>query len=204
MVISSSGRAAQHQGGALGQYEYHEDKGYYVQTSTEQSYEKFQATYLYRDEDDKWWVSRRTPGEKRGWLRNTRPSQTPPYTGWQYSDGGWQDDKNLTVTPGPHPPLPKQFKVKATGAAAEKWPEALGVFTKTQRWWFGRPMYVNKVGQLLYQGAKDFGWVIGPESGHYAALRGSRARHSPTEEDSWRYWTWSEWKPASVTVTSSD
>ena len=32
MVISSTGGAAQHEGNALGQYEYLEDKGYYVQT----------------------------------------------------------------------------------------------------------------------------------------------------------------------------
>ena len=37
VVISSSGWAAKHLGGALGQYEYLEDKGYYVQTSTEQN-----------------------------------------------------------------------------------------------------------------------------------------------------------------------
>ena len=71
MVIWSTGGAAQHHGGVLGQYEYHEDKGYYVQTSTESPW-WFVARYLYRDEDDKWWVGA-TPGENSA-LWETRPS----------------------------------------------------------------------------------------------------------------------------------
>ena len=202
-MISSTGGAAQHQGHALGQFEYLEDKGYYVQTSTEQSEERFQATYLYRDEDDKWWVSN-TLGEKRGWLTNTKPSQTPPYSGWQYAaDGSFHADQTLTVAPGPLPPLPKQFMVTAMGAAAEKWPEYLGVFTKTQRWWNGRPVYVNTEGELLHHDANEAGWQIGDKLG-YSVLKGSRARHSPVDENGWRYWTGSENKPASVTVTGSD
>ena len=35
IVLSSTGGASQHQGSCLGQYCYHEDKGCYVQTSTE-------------------------------------------------------------------------------------------------------------------------------------------------------------------------
>ena len=56
MVISSTGGAAQHWGGVLGQFEYDEDKRYYQQTSTEQGQWKFEAIYLYPDEDDKWCV----------------------------------------------------------------------------------------------------------------------------------------------------
>ena len=52
VVISSTGGAAQHQGGLLGQFEYLEDKDYYLQSNTEQSNEQFIAVYLYPDEDD--------------------------------------------------------------------------------------------------------------------------------------------------------
>ena len=106
------------------------------------------------------------------------------------------------MTPGPLT-LPGQFTVTARGAAARVCPECLGVFTKTQRWWDGRPVYVNAEGRLLYHGTADNGWVIEEELG-YAALRGSRARHSPVDENRWRYWTGLEYKPASVTVTGSD
>ena len=202
IVISSTGGAAQHQGGALGQFEYDEDRRYYRQTSTDQGHKNFQAVYCYPDKDDEWWVSS-TPGKKGGWLRNPRPSKSLPTSGWQYYDGkSWHDDPTLTISPGPLPPLARQFTVTATGAAAE-WPSYLGVFTRTQRWWLGRPVYTNTQGQLLHHGLGDAGWMIGNALG-YAALTGSRAHHSPVSEDSWRYYTGSEWKPASVTVTGSD
>ena len=202
VVISSTEGAAKIVGGALGQYEYHEDKGYYVQKSTEQSNENFEATYLYPDEQDFWWVSL-TPGQRGGLLRNPLPSKALPSRGWQHVNGeSWQDDLTLTVNPGPLPSLPRQFTVTATGAVAEVHPAILGVFTKTQRWWYGRPVYVNTIGQYLYHGPRDLGWKIGPLG--YAALIGSRARNSPAKEDSWKYWSGSEWKPASVKVTGSD
>ena len=203
VVISSTGGAAQYVGEVLGQYEYLEDKGYYVQTSTEQSEEEFHARYLYRDEDDYWYVYD-TPGEMRGWLQSRRPSKTLPSTGWKYSNGeSLQDDLSLTVTQGPLPPLPRQFTVTATGAEVEKWPSFLGVFNRTQRWWYGRPVYINTEGVLLYHTNNDHGWVIGDTFGK-RGLSGSRSHHSPASEDNWRYWTGSEWKPASVTVTGSD
>ena len=202
MVISSSGEAAQYDGHALGQYEYLEDKGYYVQTSTEQSDENFRALYLYLV-DDIWFVSGTTTF-RGGWLRNPNSSQTPPTSGWQYADyDGWHDDPTLTVTPGPLPPLPRQFTVTAKGAAAELWPCDLGVFTKTERWWDGRPVYANTGGRLLHHGAGDAGWQIANKLGTNV-LRGSQSHHSPTEEKSWRYWTGSRYKPASVTVTGSE
>ena len=61
-MISSTGGAGQHVGGVLGQYEYYEDKGYYLQTSTEQNNGGFQAVYIYPDTDDNWWVGP-TPGK---------------------------------------------------------------------------------------------------------------------------------------------
>ena len=109
------------------------------------------------------------------------------------------DDPNLTSSPGPPPPLPRQFTVRVTGPAAERWPSALGVFTRSERSWAGRPVYTNTEGRLLYLGG-DHGWLIGRSIG-MAALKGSRSRHSPESEDIWSYFTGSEWKPASVTVT---
>ena len=142
-----------------------------------------------------------------GWLKNTRTNNEglPENGHWQYWDSSkksLQDDRMLTVSRGPLPPLPRLFKVTATGAAADKWPGCLGVFTRTQRWWAGRPVYTNFFG-FLHHGRHDNGWVIGDTLG-YTALRGSRARDSPVTEDSWKYWTGTERKPSSVTVTGSD
>ena len=55
-------------------------------------------------------------------------------------------------------------------------------------------------GVFLYHGAGDDGWVIGSPLGR-GALKGSKARHSEANEDSWRS---SAGKPASVRVTGSD
>ena len=121
VVISSSRGAGQQLGEMLGQFEYHEDKGYYVQTSTEQSDEQFQAVYLSRDRDDLWNVGE-IPGG-RGYLWNPDSwrfnTSELPTSGWWYTDGReWiDDDDSLTVTPGPFPPLPRHFLVIAKGAA---------------------------------------------------------------------------------------
>ena len=199
VVISSTGGANQRRGGELGQYEYLEDKGYYVQSSTGQ---KHISRYLYHDADDKWWVSS-APGEERGWLRNPIPSKTLPASGWQYLDGtSHKDDPTLTISPGPLP-LVRQFTVTATGAAAAKFPSYLGVFTRTKRWWRGRPVYTNTHGRFLFHGPGGFGWEIGYAVGG-SYLSGSRAHHSPVSQENWRYLSESEWKPASVRVTASD
>ena len=202
IVISSTGGAAQHVGGGLGQFEYDEQQKYYQQTSTEQGLENFQAKYLYPVKDNEWWVSS-TPGEKKGWLHNSNPSKSLPTSGWQYyHDKSCHDDPTLTISPGPLS-LARQLTVTATGAAAEEWPDCLGVFTRTQRWWAGRPVYTNTQGRLLHHGVGDKGWMIGPTLG-MIALRGSRSHHSPVSEENWRYALKGEWKSASVRVTASN
>ena len=106
------------------------------------------------------------------------------------------------MTAGPLPPLARQYKVTATGAAAEMWGDFLGVFTRSDRWWLGRPVYINTEGRFLFHGPRDDGWSIG-EKIRKRGLCGSQAHHSPVAERSWRYYnlTEGEWKPASVTVT---
>ena len=204
VVISSKGGAAQHSGGDLGQYEYVEERGHYVQSCTEMNSEKYQPRYLYPDEDGVWRVSS-TPGEKekRCWLKNPTASKTVPVSGWWYWDGKeWQDDDpSLTVTSGPLPPLPRQFTVTGIGGAAVKLKKCLGVFTKTERWWRGRPVYVNTKGTLLLHGT--FFWLIGqPKLGYYG-LRGFRSHQSPASEKNWSYWTGSKYKPACIAVIGS-
>ena len=147
VVISSTGEVAQLAGELLGQYEYDEDKEYYVQSSTEQSNDQYIGRYLYYLDDYKVWVVGPTPGGKTdSW--STSKELTG---GWVYADGeAWKSDPSLTVTPGPLPSLPSQFTVTASGAAAEKFPSYLGVYNKTERWWSGRPVYVNTHGRFLF------------------------------------------------------
>ena len=199
MVLFSTGETAHKQGGILGQYEYDENMGYYVQTSTEQSDPYFEPVFLYPDEDDKWWVGH---GKKSGWLYNPISSKTPPYSGWQIVGlfpGDLWFDPSVTVTNGPLPHLASQFMVTASGGAAAKW-SSLGLFTRTERWWNGRPVFVNTHGRFLHHGFGSDGWMIGKKF-RYGTLRGSQAHFSPESERNWSYAHYGAWKPASVNVT---
>ena len=212
VVVSSRGEAAKLHGDLLGQYEFDPEKNCYVQTNTELHTNteptnfNFNVRYLYQYEDDKWWVGSK-PGRRIGWLHNPIPSKTLPISGWRYGDGwgSFHDDPTLTVTPGPLL-LPRQFTVTAPGAPAEVSPppSCLGVFTRTERWWYGRPIYVNNRGRLLHHDYGNSGWMIGERLGWRALLMATQSYHSPDGGDSWIYWTGSEWKPVSVTVTGSE
>ena len=202
VVIFSTGGAARFYGGMLGQFEYLEDKGYYVQSSTGQDNEHFRPVYLYCNEYG-WWNVGYTPAGY-GYLWNTIPSEIPPSVsvGWQYLDSReWTTDDSITITPGTLPSLPEKLLVIGHGAANEDYESLMGVFTRTQMWWNGRQVYVNTKGMFLYHGPMDYGWAIGVKLG-YSALKGSRARHSPASEVNWNYWSKisSDWRPASVTV----
>ena len=202
-MLSSNGGAALHVGGRLGQYDFDEDRGYYVQTSTEQSDEHYYAAYLFPINafpENGWWVGRDPYYSSIKYIRNVNPIKT--VDGWQYlgcKEVGWCSDPTMILTPGPLRPLATQFNVTASGAAEEKWSSYLGVFNRTERWFNGRPVYVNTYGRLLYH--DDPGWAIGNKLGS-RALRGSRSFNSPDTEDSWTYWTGSERRPGSVTVTA--
>ena len=177
VVISSKGGAARHQaqGGVLGQFEYDEGK----ESSTDQSNEKFQKIKLFSSSDV--WQILVSPSQKSAWLKNPTPSKTVPSGGWLYHDGKtWQDDPTLTISPGPLS-LARQFTVTATGAAAKERPAYPGVFTRTERWWHGRPVYTNTQGRLLHHGPGDNGWMTAPTLGK-RALSGSQSHHSPAAQ----------------------
>jgi len=208
LVISSTGGAAKLHGGFLGQFEYQEDEDYYLQTSTDQSHENFRARYLYHDEEQRWWISSKRPGKKSGYMCHTRPNKDLPENGyWQYVDGNgsWQHDGTVTISKGPLS-LPRVFTVTGTRAAAREWPECLGEFTRTQRWWAGRPVFGNGEGMLLHHGPGDYGWMIGRPLNR-AALRGSQSHMSPSLQTNWLYLTDDgdgEWKRAKIKVTQSE
>ena len=203
VVISSTGGAAQHQGEVLGQFEYDLGKGYYEQSCTDKESEKYEPLYLYPDNNNEWFVNN-IHGESSGYLYNPTSSKTLPTSGWRYFDGKtFHDDPNLTITSGPLPSLCRKYTVNATGAAAEKCSPSLGVFTRTEGWWQGRPVYTNTEGWLLHHGPSDDGWVICWVLGYRPLLRGSRSHPSPDSEENWTFWTGSEYKPASVTVRGS-
>ena len=200
IVLSSTGGAAQHSGGSLGQYCHDRDKGCYVQTSTEKGHEKYMRRYIY-PVDDSWYVGS-TPGEKKGYLRNRTTSNTLPLVGWEVANGkgGWTAtaDPTLVISPGPMTSLCDSLTVSASGPAAEEQSNRLGEFSRTDIWWLGRPVLRNSQGQLLHMSPNQ-GWVVGEKLGR-SGLAGSMAHHCPAQERKWTYLDGSKWKPASVTI----
>ena len=198
IVLSSSGGAAKHNGGSLGQYCHDPDKGCYVQTNTEKGHEDYRPLYLYRVMGDGWWIGP-TPGVKAGYLKNPTQSKSPPLDGWMYSDGTgtWPADTTLVISPGPLT-LCDCLTVSASGPAAEMWPECLGEFSRTEMWWNGKPVFTNSQGRLLHQSHAQ-GWIVGPRLGK-AGLNGSMAHNCPSREENWTYWDGTKDQPASVKI----
>ncbi len=128
----------------------------------------------------------------------------------------WYFDPSIIVTSGPLPPLPSQFIVTASSsgefAKISDSLEDLGVFNKTERWWAGRPVYVNTNGHFLYHGLQS--WIIGHKLG-YQTLRGSKSYKGPADVKNWTYTEVTTYggysygssgveKPASVTVLEGE
>ena len=202
VVISSTGGTAEISGEILGQYEYDENTECYVQTSTEQKNEAFIGRFLCSTyyQNSKWWVVTLTPNEEFE-TSHAYIMSMELHTGWIYYDGDtWKPDPSLTVTSGSLPPLPSQFTVTASGVLDEIGQSYLGVFNKTERWFSGKPVYVNTQGRLLYQNRP--GWAIGDELRYYSII-GSRSYPNPICERSWTYVTDNGIeKPASVKIVS--
>ena len=210
VVISSTGKAALRQRGMLGQYEYDGDNGYYVQTSTEGDSEHYTPVYLYPDEDDKWWVGP-SPDRKAGWLHNPTKSKTLPkfqsdndWLCWDDTAKTWLLDPSLNIIPGPLSFLSMKYIVTGLGDVARRWPSALGVFTRTQRWWNGRPVFENSKGWFLHHGA-GVGWMIGSRIGKHELMGSTWSHHSPAGENNWKYFDFdaSNFKPASISILAA-
>ena len=190
VVISSTEAAALIWPEILGQYEYDEEKECYVQSSTEQRNKEYTPRYLYRDEDDDWVVGPSPNGDSGFWMYNINSTNLATGDGdWFVTfNGTLYFDPSITVTPGPLPPLPSQFIVTASSsgefAKISDSLEDLGVFNKTERWWAGRPVYMNTQGHFLYHSFQS--WMIGHKLGYYT-LMGSKSYKSPADVKSWTY-----------------
>ena len=190
VVISSTEAAALIWPEILGQYEYDEEKECYVQSSTEQRNKEYTPRYLYRDEDDVWVVGPSPNGDSGFWMFNFNSTNLTTGDGdWFVTfNGTLYFDPSITVTPGPLPPLPSQFIVTASSsgefAKISDSLEDLGVFNKTERWWAGRPVYMNTQGHFLYHSFQS--WIIGHKLGYFT-LMGSKSYKSPADVKSWTY-----------------
>ena len=199
IVLSSTGGAAKHYGGVLGLYCYDPDMDCFAQFSTERDHENHEPCYVYPIDDE--WRVNKTPGEKTSWLKNLTKSKNVPANGWMHYDvegkKTWHADRSLVISPGIMTSLCDKLTVSASGAAAERWPECLGEFSRTEMWWRGRPVFRNSQGELLYNGWN--GWIVG-FAFCYASFEGSIARQCPATEKKWSYWDESKDHSATVQI----
>ena len=183
-----------------------------MQTTTEQKSHSIRHYFLFLHDKKEWFVS-----EKKyknaitvEWLRSLSPSEEPPMDNWEFGTllppfTKWHKDPSLKITRGPMTSLCCTLKVELFHAAAEKYPDLQGEFTRTNRWLYGRPVFQNSHGRLLFQhndhsATGNDGWAIGWELGK-AYLRGLMARHCPSSENSWTYWNGIKMSKTNVSIT---
>ena len=182
----------------LGQYECageHNGAPYYKQTGG--------SRYLYRDAQTAWRAGWGLGGEDHQCVLYHPPTtgDTPPLSGWQYLAGGqYYDDPTLVLTPGPLS-LPCTITLQYHYLAA-KYPFHLGTFTKTDQWSWGRPVFRNQAGKLLYCSFWVGGWwrVGDTTNGRGDIWSWESAGLWPPQRAEWRY----DWRDdAVITITTS-
>ena len=183
-----------------------------MQTTTEPMSHEIRHYFLFLHDKKEWFI-----GEKKyknaftvEWLRSLSPSEEPPLDNWEFRThrppiNKWSTDPTLKITRGPMTSLCCTLKVTLFHTAAEKYPDLQGEFTQTNRWLYGRPVFQNSHGRLLFQhndhsATGNDGWAIGWELGK-AYIRGLMARHCPSSENSWVYWNGIAMSKAEVTIT---
>ena len=211
IVFTSTGSAAQRAGSLLGQYSFNPEEGCYVQTTTEKTSQAVRHYFLFHHKSSEWYVSesKTKTALTAEWLRNLSLSEEPPLDKWEYATHSplsvWHKDAGLKATQGPLSSLCNTLKVTLFDYAAEKYHDLQGEFVRTERWLYGRPVFENSDGRLLFQhndhsANGNDGWAIGWEVGtHY--LRGLMAYHCPSHEKSWTYWNGIQMVTANVTIT---
>ena len=218
LVLASNGIAAEYRGGQLGQYipsGEHNKSPYYLQSST-LSERDSRPLYLYRTEDNQWYVNS-VLGERRGWLKNPSSSASVPETGWKVSDGSgnWPDDPQLTVRCGPLTEC-GDITVSSNGPTAKKSSKDLGVYKKTDIISSGRHVFKHQARErYLSIATGNSAWTIGDKPGATVAyITSAAAANCPASyrnrnserinKKSWRYFDnlWHE--DPSITVTCSN
>ena len=104
------------------------------------------------------------------------------------------------LTPGPLSP-PLTITLQAEGELATKYPHHLGTFTKTDRWSWGRPVFRNQAGKLLYCWGNGW-WSVGDTSDDEGDIQ-CYPSAGLWQAGRWKYLDGRAWKDDVVTVTTN-
>ena len=149
----------------LGQFQFEEQENCYKQSETECCV----PVYLFRVDSQGWFITYGSRDMRDTRLKCTIDSEDIPTEGWKnfnLGDGKWNDVRTLTITPGPLTPC-RKITITGSGEIATKHDNKLGTFTPTNRWYYGRPVYINTSGKFLYSQGVYFvpSWVVGDKIG---------------------------------------
>jgi len=199
IVISSTGEAADFQGGVLGEYKYDSQNNHYVQSNSEINHENYQPNYLFRNDDYEDWMVGPVSGEEL-FLWNGNPSQELPESDWEVFNGvKWVVDPDLKVTKGALKPC-AGVKIYGLGPVVQKQGNYLGTYQLTPKMWNGHPVYKNNDVGLLHMGSDGY-WSVSDRLGDHS-IRGKPGRLCPSEINQWEYWNGYETQPAEILVRS--
>ena len=151
LLVTSSGPAAEYWGGMLGVYKKagtHNNCPYYKQVDFERSDGK--EMVIYRRKEGGWAVRSGLDGPHS--LENTSKTESVPLTGWTFWDGDNKqdrDDPHLRISPD-QPPACGEITISASGGAADKQYDCVGVYKPTQMFSAGRRVIKHKTPQARY------------------------------------------------------
>merc|ERR1712126_34679 len=116
--------------------------------------------------------------------------------------GGWHSDPSVKIQFGSLSPDQQcgDVRIQLRGDAADRLPECGGLFTKTNKYFCGKPVFVNTQSQYLHCAGAS--WSVGPKIG-MGGIYSTYAGLCPAQIKTWTYWTGSEDKPADVTISCS-
>ena len=148
LLVTSSGPTAEYKGDVLGVYQKagtHNSCPYYKQLDRVRSDGK--EYVIYRSEKGGWAMGPGLDGPCG--LKNARGTESVPLTDWNcwdWQDGKYRDDPHLRITPD-QPPACGAITILASGDAAAKQPECIGVYTPTRMFSAGRRVFKRQTQQ---------------------------------------------------------
>ena len=219
LLVTSAGPSAEHQGPRLGVYKKagtHNNCPYYKQVDTVRTDGK--EVVIYRNKKGGWAMGTGLDGTTS--LENASNIESVPLTGWTCWDGDNKkdrDDPHLRISPD-QPPACGEITITASGDAAVKQPECVGVYTPTQMFSAGRPVFKHQTQQgylLVTPGTPCWSVQDSVESkGARKRMRSGcapsmcpadpRARTSEWRgHTSWKYYGYRDWRHGDITVKCS-
>ena len=222
IYVSSTGNAADYQGGALGLYKLlsrrHNNAPVYKQfhTGTDGT-----QIFMYRDDHGYWMASEKLGANgspDSGYLCNTIKSSRPPRSGWQYSNNGWPTDhlmSAVSVTNMTELICPV-ITISATVRATRKLPFYLGQYRVSGQYSCGKPVYTNSYNKYLSVSPGNVDWTVADDmdmsdavirSGSAPGLCPASARSSYNKrrgQTSWQWWDGDQWRQGEISLSCDD